>query len=53
MKLSTEYNRKQLAALATQTKALAAITEKLTCDAVPRETPFKSAGPPPTGADCP
>jgi hypothetical protein len=53
MKLSTEYNRKQLAALATQTKALAAIAEKLTRDAVPREAAFKSADPPPTGADCP
>jgi hypothetical protein len=53
MKLSTEYNRKQLAALVTQAKALAAITEKLTGDAVPCEAAFKSAGPPPTSADCP
>jgi hypothetical protein len=52
MKLSTEYNRKQLAALATQTEALAAIAEKLTRDAVPREAAFKSADPP-AGADCP
>jgi hypothetical protein len=53
MKLSTEYNRKQLAALATQTKALAAIAERLTRDAVPPEAAFKSADPPPTGADFP
>jgi hypothetical protein len=53
MKLSIEYNRKQLATLASQTKALAAIALKLTPDASPREAAFKSAGPRPTGADCP
>jgi hypothetical protein len=53
MKLSIEYNRKQLATLASQAKALAAIALKLTPDASPREAAFKSAGPGPTGADCP
>jgi hypothetical protein len=53
MKLSIEYNRKQLATLASQTKALAAIAQKLTPDASPREAAFKSAGPRPRGADCP
>jgi hypothetical protein len=48
MKLSSEYNRRQLAVLATQTKELAAIAEKVT-----HQTAFKSASPPATGADSP
>jgi hypothetical protein len=48
MKLSSEYNRRQLAVLTTQTKELAAIAEKVT-----HQTAFKSASPPATGADSP